>query len=368
MNFQSNCMVWAADGRLIFVRPGSNLSFISDNLWSVRLNPDSGVRSGEPRQLTHMDGFHLSCGNISNDGRYLALRKSRIYANIFTAALKDGGTRLDTPRQVTSNLGTEGALAWLENNKDLLAFSSRSGRFQLYRQSVDEDKAQLLSPSPKDEQPAAVTPDGKWLLYAAEGDKSVSGQSAQTVMRAPLTGGVGQPLFDISPHDASLDLHCPVRGNRPCLIGRMEKQDLVFYQLDPEKGEGPEVARTDVGDAGQFLIWNLSHDGTQVAIGGTQKLGNGMRIVNLNDHTQHDLSVPWFIEGLCWSADGRALYVTGQTEEFFLGWVDLTGKSKVLANRGRNPWFMDPAASPDGRMLAYSQQFNEANIVLLEHF
>jgi len=372
LNYQHGDMIWTPDGRLIFVRQGSNESASNDNLWAVPLDPDSGVRSGEPRQITHMDGYGLGCGNTSSDGRYLVLGQVRTYANIFTATLKDGGTRLDTPRRVTSNLGIEGALAWLENNKELLAFSSRFGSYQLYRQTVAEDKAQLLSPSPKDEQQAAVTPDGKWVLYVTtQNDKVASGQpAAQTVIRAPLSGGAGQPLFDIASYDASLDLHCPIRGNRPCLIGRVEKQDLVFYQLDPQTGQGPEVARTDVGDPGQFLVWNLSHEGDQIAIGAAAKLGNHLRIINLNDHTQHDLSVPWYVVGVCWSANGRALYVTAQTDrsDFLLAWTDLAGKSKVLANMGPHPWFTYPLASPNGAILAYSQQFNETGMVLLEHF
>ena len=372
LNYQHGDMIWTPDGRLIFVRQGSNISLANDNLWAVPLDPDSGVRSGELRQITHMDGYTLGCNNISSDGRYLVLTQVRTYANIFTATLKDGGTRLDTPRRITSNLGMEGALAWLENNKELLAFSSRFGSYQLYRQTVAEDKAQLLSPSPKDEQLAAVTPDGKWVFYVTtQNDKVASGQpAAQTVMRAPLSGGAGQPLLDIAAYDASLDLHCPIRGNRPCLIGRVEKQDLVFYQLDPQTGQGPEVARTDVGDPGQFLVWNFSHEGNQIAVGGTDKLRKHVRIINLDDHTQHDLPVPWNVEGVCWSANGRALYVTAQTDrnDFLLAWTDLAGKSKVLANMGRHPWFSYPLASPDSAILAYSQQFNETGIVLLEHF
>jgi serine/threonine protein kinase len=176
LNYQHGGMIWTPDGRLILVRQGSNTSLANDNLWAVPLDPDSGVRSGELRQLTHMDGYSLACNNISSDGRYLVLNQVRTYANIFTATLKDGGTRLVAPRRVTSNLGMEGALAWLENNKELLAFSSRFGSYQLYRQPVAEDKAQLLSPSPKDEQQAAVTPDGKWVFYVTtQNDKVASG-------------------------------------------------------------------------------------------------------------------------------------------------------------------------------------------------
>jgi eukaryotic-like serine/threonine-protein kinase len=367
MNYQHGEMIWTPDGRLIFVRPGSSLSLIDDNLWAVRMDPDSGVRTGEPQQLTQMVGYQLALTTMINNGRSLVLQKGRQWANVFTAGLKDGGTNIETARRVTSNGGTEATIAWLGKN-ELLIYSSRSGRYQLYRQSVADDQAQLLTPGTRDEEQGAVTPDGKWLLYVAtQNDQTASGQPAQTVMRAPLTGGIGQPLFDIALRDDSLDLHCPVQGDHPCLIGRVEKQELVFYQLDPQKGQGPEVARTDVGNPGQFLVWNLSHDGTQIAVSGSSKLEGRVRILNLISHTQHDISTPWIVVGLCWSADGKMLYATAQGDEFILGWVSLDGKSKVLAHK-EPPWYISPVASPDGRTLAYTEQFGESDKVLLEHF
>lgn len=367
MNYQHGDMIWTPDGRLIFVRPGSSLSAIDDNLWAVRLDPDSGVRTGEPEQLTQMVGYGLALTSIVNNGRTLVLQKGRQWANVFTADLKDGGTNIETARRVTSNGGMEGTMAWLGGN-ELLIYSSRSGRYQLYRQSVAEDQAQLLSPGTRDEQQGAVTPDGKWILYiATQNDQTASAQPAQNVMRAPLTGGIGQPLFDIASRDDSLDLHCPVQGDHPCLIGRVEKQELVFYQLDPQKGQGPELARTEVGNPGQFMVWNLSHDGTQIAVSGSSKLERRVRILNLSSHTQYDISTPWWVEGLCWSADGKMLYATAQGDEFVLAWVSLDGKSKVLAHKAI-PWYISPVASPDGRTLAYTEQFSESDLVLLEHF
>jgi hypothetical protein len=214
-----------------------------------------------------------------------------------------------------------------------------------------------------------VTADGKWVLFVATPhDRGKNGQPDQTVMRAPLGGGAGEPLFDVSPGDANLELRCPTRPGRPCVIGRMHDQDLVFYELDPMKGQGQELARTVVGKAREWVVWNLSHDGTQIALSNAEDLQDHVRVVDLKNHTQRDLPVPLSVEGICWSFDGRGMYITGQTSEFMLLWLDLAGNSKVLVNKGRTPWFIDPAASPDGRTLVYTQQFSESNIFLLEHF
>lgn len=242
----------------------------------------------------------------------------------------------------------------------------------MYRQPVAAEKPQLISPGPKDSERAAITPDGAWALFvAAPHDKGKTGQPDQTVMRAPLGGGSGKPLFEVTPGDPSLQLRCPTRPGRPCVIGHVHDQDLVFYELDPVKGQGHELARTVVGKPGAWMVWNLSQDGTQIALTSSAELQNRVRIIDLKNHTQRELSSPLFAEGICWSFDGRGLYITGQTSqpsEFMLIWLDLAGNSKVLINKGHHPWFISPVASPDYRMLVYSQQFAESNVFLLEHF
>jgi eukaryotic-like serine/threonine-protein kinase len=370
--YNQGSMVWAKDGKLIFSRPMTSMEDNNDNLWGVRLDPDTGARGDEPRQLTHMDGYVLLIGDLSSDGRYLMVSKEFILGNIFAAALREGGTRLEGPKRVTSDRGYDHPLGWTPDSKDLLFSSNRQGRSQLYRQPIAAEKPQPISPGPKDSEQAAVTPDGAWVLFvAAPHDKGKSGQPDQTVMRAPLGGGSGEPLFDVSPGDASLQLRCPTRPGRPCVIGRVHDQDLVFYELDPMKGQGQELARTVVGKPGEWMVWNLSHDGTQVALSGSDRLTKVVRIIDLKNHTQRDLPLPLYAAGICWSFDGRGLYITGQTSqpsEFMLIWLDLAGNSKVLINKGRIPWFNDPAASPDGRTLVYSRQFFDLNIFLLEHF
>jgi hypothetical protein len=339
------------------------------NLWDVRLDPDTGACDRTPRQLTHEDGHNWMLEGASDDGRYMAVRKGHLYANVFVADLRDAGTRLENPRRVTSDGGYDYTVGWLPGNKDLLFTSDRSGWGQIYRQSLSQDKAQIISPNSKEETDGAVMPDGKWILYLAEPrERGPSGQPDQTILRAPLSGGAGQSLMQVSPGDANLHLSCPTRAGRPCVIGRMQKEELVFYELDPVEGQGAELARTDVGKPSAWMVWNLSHDGTQIAISGSEKLEKKIRIIDLQNHTEKDLTSPVGVEGLCWSFDGRGLYVTGQTDQFMLLWIDLTGKSKILANKGRVPWYITPVASPDGHMLAYTEQFQEGNAFLLEHF
>jgi eukaryotic-like serine/threonine-protein kinase len=369
MNDQSGRMVWVKDGRLIFSRPATGMTDGNDNLWAARLDPDTGASREEPRQFTHIDGYNLPIVGLSSDGRYLIVSKTYMSGNIFAAKLKEGGTSLEDTKRVTSDRGYDYPLGWTPDSKDLLFMSNRQGRSQLYRQPIATEKPQLISPGPKDQEQAAATADGAWVLSeAAPHDKGKTGQPNQTVMRAPLGGGSGEPLFEVSPGDASLELHCPTRPGRPCVIGRVHDEDLVFYELDPVKGQGQELARTVVGKPGSWMVWNLSHDGTQIAVSGSEKLKDHVRIIDLKNHTQRDLPVPLFPEGLCWSSDGRGLYITGQTNEFMLLWLDLAGNSKVLINKGRIPWFINPAASPDGRTLVYTQQFSESNIFLFEHF
>jgi dipeptidyl aminopeptidase/acylaminoacyl peptidase len=161
-----------------------------------------------------------------------------------------------------------------------------------------------------------------------------------------------------------------------CIIGRMEKDDLVFYQLDPLKGQGNELGRTTVGAPGAWMTWDLSPDGTQVVVAGSDGLvdkdhDSALRLYDVKRHTQRDVPLPpkVFLVSISWSADGRAFYGGGQRgiEEFFMVHLDLSGNMKILA---RKPvaYYVQLVPSPDGRSLAYMQQTVDSNAFLLENF
>jgi serine/threonine protein kinase len=364
-------LAWTSDGRLIFSRLDS-LSQNNANLWQIRLDPDTGIPSGQPQQLTHSDGIWWMDANVSNDGKHLVALKRQSRREVFVAELRDGGRRLEKSRTVTFN-GDNFAFQWYPEGKALLVSSNRTGRYQMYRQSLNEDVSQVLFPSSEDQDGGIITPDGNWVLYFTTPHLLGSPATAtQRLMRAPASGGFGQVVLETAPGELSADVHCTAVSSPSCILGRSEKDDLVFYELDPMKGQGSELARTTIGAPGDWMSWDLSADGTQIAVTGSAGLDEKVRLVDLKKHMQRDLMLPpkVFVESIVWSSDARALYAGGQrgTSEWFILWLDLSGKSKIIASKGPVPYYTALLPSPDGRFLAYTEQIAESNAILLENF
>jgi eukaryotic-like serine/threonine-protein kinase len=368
---QEPLLAWTSDGRLIVSRSDS-LSHNNVNLWQVSLDPDTGIRSGEPQQLTHSDGLWWASPNVSNDGKHLVAVKIRMRREVFVAELTDGGRRLEKPRPVTFK-GDNFADQWYPHDEALLVSSNRTGRDQMYRQSVGEDVSQALSPSSEDQEGGSITQDGKWILYfTMPNEAGAPATVTQKVMRAPVSGGFGEFVLETAPGELSADIRCATASRSLCIIGRSEKDDLVFYELDPLQGQGKELGRTTVGAPGEWMRWDLSADGTQIAVSGSVGLDEKVRLVDLKNHTQRDLILPpkVFLVSIVWSSDARALYGAGQrgTSEWFILWLDLSGKSKIIASKGPVPYYTRLLPSPDGRFLAYTEQTTESNAFLLENF
>ena len=371
-NDQDPILSWTPDGRLIFSRWDSASQSTSD-LWDIHLDPDTGVRSGEPRQLTHEGDWMLQMP--TQDGKHLLAIKWKSRREVFVGELKEGGTSLEKPQRVTSNDGDNFPVQWYADRKSMLISSSRTGLLRLYRQPLGEGASQALVTGAEDQEDARLTPDGAWLLYITL-PHGAPALARPKLMRAPAAGGFGEMVLEGNPGELSLTVRCTNTG-KMCIIGRTEKDDLVFYPLDPLKGQGSELGRTTVGAAGAWLSWDLSPDGTQIVVSGsvglddTARHESKVRIYDLKQHTQRDLTLPprVIFMSVCWSADGRAFYGGGQrgNEEFLMVRLDLSGNMKILA---RKPvaYYVQLVPSPDGRFLAYMQQTVDSNAFLLDNF
>ena len=141
----------------------------------------------------------------------------------------------------------------------------------------------------------------------------------------------------------------------------------ILFQSDRE---GPtrlyvlNVATAAVRRVGTIGDWfdeepRWSPDGRQIAFGSTRgQKGNidifvmnadGSGVVRLTDH-------PAAEQGPVWAADGKSLFFTGERDgrgEIYRVW--LADKRVERVTRGFNRAIM-PAASPDGRYLAYAAQ------------
>ena len=375
--FRSSLMIdqfaafaWTGDGRLIFSRADSVSSGNSYNLWYLAVDPDTGVPSGEPVKLTHWDGAWPILSGLSKDSKRLIISKSHLWADVYVGELKDHGTRLEKPTRLTASDSMNFPSGWSRDGKSLLIGSDKTGgRNQIYSQRLGQEAAEALILGPDDAYSAELTPDGVWTLYwAASHSPGNSKTPDQRLMRAPAAGGASERILE-TPGDTGFDFHCAILGTDACVLSRIEKDQLIFYSLDPLKGQGKELARTKVGDPGPWMDWALSPDAKNIAVTGCRELAEKVRVIDVQSGMQRELPTPSFIlGGLSWSADGSAIYGASQRNDFYMLRVDLSGKSHILLDRPAGQFLSRPRVSPDGRFLAYGQQSSESNVYLLENF
>jgi serine/threonine protein kinase len=365
---QFDRFVWTKNHRLIFPQADS-VGEVSHNLWYLTVDPDSGIPSGQPVQLTHWDRVWPFVCDLSKDGKRLLVSKQHSWIDVIAGALKDNG-RLEKLSQLTNSDSDSYPTWWSRDGKSLLIFSDRAGgRYQIYRQQVAEDVAEPLSSGSEDKADPELTSDGAWILYWAV--PHLPGSSAipnQILTRTPIAGGAPERIMEAA-QTAAAAFHCPTMANHACVLSLMDKDQLVFYALDPLQGQGKELTRTKIGNPGKWMSWALSPDAKRIAVTGNHELDDKVRVIDLQTGKQSELPIPSFIlGGLSWSPDGNALYGASQGigYHFDLLRLDMSGKSQILFNRDN--FLISPVVSPDGRFLAFGQQSAEGNLYLLENF
>jgi serine/threonine protein kinase/WD40 repeat protein len=362
LDIQSFAMLrWDRDGRLIFGlldQAGSE----GMNLWAILTSPETGKATGRPAKITNWFGVSPYAASISQDGRRLAVFKMHVRDDVYVGALADNGTRLEVPRRLTLSDSNDFPNVWMRDGKSVLFESNRTGRFQIYKQQVDQDTAEPLVQGSDDERSAALSPDGASILYWTTGVGGSALPAVTRLMRLPTSGGSPEQILE-APVETAPSFDCPSHSGSFCVLGRPEQGHMSFYALDPVHGLGKEVARMQ-GTIVPFLA--ISPDGARIAV----TSGDQIHILDLRRGTERAVPVPngLRIRSLAWAADGNALFAGAQSTGYFIGRIEMDGKIRVLLDRGRNHFVSSPSPSLDGRQLAFTEQTFESNSWLLENF
>jgi Tol biopolymer transport system component len=144
---------------------------------------------------------------------------------------------------------------------------------------------------------------------------------------------------------------------------------LIFYALDPVRGQGAELSRSKMGSP-IHLEWSISSDGSDIAVASRDQFREQIRVLDSQNGAEHDIPLQrgWSIWNLRWAAEGNALFAAAQTNTYFIARIGLDGTTHILVDRGRAQWLTYPCPSPDGHYLAFSQRNSESNAWLLENF
>jgi Tol biopolymer transport system component len=128
---------------------------------------------------------------------------------------------------------------------------------------------------------------------------------------------------------------------------------VIFTAFDPEQGTKKGIAQVP-GDS-DFQGWDLSPDGSQVALSVFDLKAGEVRIFPLDGGTPRTLSaLPWReLMTIAWAADGRSLFlISNNSRGTSLLHMDSAGGTKLLLDQpGRDIHVLAP--SPDGHSLAF---------------
>ena len=280
-------LAWLRDGRLLYIAAGASFSEHDMSVWEIKTDLRTGSPSGKPEKMINWPGAAARWPSVSKDGKRLILSKNHDWFSVYVGERKENGTRLDSPKRFSSSESEDYPGSWTLDSKAILFISDRTGKFQIFKQRVGEDDAELLVQSSDDLENAAISPDGAWILYFSTPHGGNSPPTSHRMMRYSTSGGSPEQVLE-TPVDPMIDFNCPSRPSSSCVISRWDQGQLIFFALDPLRGQGGEISRTKLEHRND-LSWNVSQDGSHVAIGLLP--GRKVRLLDLRNRTERDIQL-----------------------------------------------------------------------------
>jgi serine/threonine protein kinase/Tol biopolymer transport system component len=364
-------LCWLHDWRLVYSLHAKPDNISEANLWAIRVEPATGRRIGNAAQLTYWNNQFANTLNASLNGKTISALRMSAQADVYLGDLTNQGRGMEKSRRFTLDDRDDAPDTWTRDSRALLFDSNRSGVYNIYRQDLESRKAErILGTSDTEAIGAKLTLDGAWILYLSRPkQKSDAPHGAFRLMRVPVSGGNSDLVLDGVPDGDSTPnfLACPL-ATASCVLAEQKENEVIFYVLDPLKGKGKELARSEIKPQASYG-WDLSPDGSEVAL--VSGLGPFVRTIDLKTGLKRDVRVPseWDLRSVGWAADGKAVFATIWTPKaFLLGRVDMAGETQILKTATLNQWMDRVAASPDGRSLAFGAQTFDSNVWLLENF
>jgi Tol biopolymer transport system component len=366
---------WSADGRIIFSAIDAPGDFSSMNLWEVRTDT-LGRASRTPRRITMMAGFAFAHPSTSLDGKRLAFLRARYDSDVY---LGDIGpeSKLRNVRRLTLSERIDWPGSWTSDSRKLLFHSDRDGALDIFQQSIDQPGAEAIVRGPEEKTLPQISPDGAWVLYRAWPAKSAA--NSVQILRRALVGGATEVVLESGGYPGPVPytierspfnrrdypgFRCVASGT--CVLMEATLDQLIFYRFDPNGGPKRELVRIG-NDPLETQIWDLSPDGTQVAVATRNATKGSIKVVPLENGTPSEIIVKdWnYLDGLAWAPDGRAFFLSSWSP---LGStiirVTLSGETHPMYQS--STWIPRVIPSPDGRHLSFGMIIYDSNAWLIE--
>ena len=357
--------LWLSDGRLIYILREADPDERTCNFWELKIDVRTGEPMGKPRRVTNWSGFCVASSSITADNKRLAFLEWKPGSSVYVAGLHADGQQATAPSRLTLNEGWSLPMGWTADGDQIIFRSNRNGPFMLFKQSLNQDKAEPISTGTDEVGRGCISPDGAWVIYLAlpkEGDL----QRPLRIMRVPTAGGSSQLVLTAAVDDGP---HCTRSPANLCVFSERsaDRKRLLFSALDLDKGRGQKLAELQTDSAADY-VWDISPDGERLAV--LKKQTNQIQILSLDNKVPRDVSVKGWrsLTSLYWQADGRGIFVSTVDERgSVLLATDLYGNSHVVSEfRGGLGIYGIP--SPDGRNIAMRVWILDSNFWMMEGF
>ena len=353
------------DGRILFLRYSLPFTDAADELWEVRTDRATGAFKGAPYKVVSLaepGERHVYGVSATADGKQVMVLKRSDVNNVFVGDFDEAVPRISDIRRLTFDERTTYPHAWTVDSRSVIFESDRNGTWDLFLQRIDQRTPRTLVATPLMEVLPHLTPDGRWVLYSAA-EKLERG--TYQLRRVPVSGdGISEAVPLAGQFE---EVRCPIGGGKQCVLrSTVAEKYYVFYELDPLRGKGAELARTS-WIPNLTEDWDVSPDGRQIAIPNHDSRTARIRIVNLAPGAtrpgEHDLILPRLsdLRSVVWSASGRGWFVT---YDLAVGsrmvYVSPDGSFRPLGDIAG--WAVP---SPDGRHVAFLNRIIATNAWLL---
>jgi serine/threonine protein kinase len=368
---------WMPDGRMIYGVAEVPPKEPGTTLWTLAVDLVTGEPLRDPVALSTWTGPIEGTLSASKKGSVVFQRNTG-QMDIYVADLWDDGKQLGAKRRLTSTPRDERPTDWSPDGQSIAFMSDESGVQQVFLLNTNTSETRLITSGPAWHTWPRFTPDGLllfWQLPPAPNEEPSQmelmrlGNDEEPPIRVFAAGLPVRFKRNGRPPPRNVQFRCPRAGS--CVYSELVWNQLRFAEFDARTGPGRELIRIDAERTPTFIDWDISHDGSKIAIPlwGTEGM---LQILNLatNEVTNKHLWAGCNLQFASWRSDGQAVFVTAMCtgeNQYKLFLSELEGATHVLFE-SPNEWIGNPVASADGRRLAFATKPQTIDVWLLEGF